>query len=170
MEMLLCVDTTTTAAGAAVVSATGEVDYSTAALLGERVRQAHRPPAAPRAVVVDLSGVEFLSAAGVGVLVVEHHRSRSSGVPMLVVAPNRSVRRTLAACDALSVLHVLTRSPATCAVRLAEALDAIAAVRPPPTAQRFDGRRAFAGRAFQATTARSAVAGGEQPVRRTRHA
>ncbi|HWO58575.1 MAG TPA: STAS domain-containing protein [Umezawaea sp.] len=121
MEMLLCVETTTTPAGVVVVVATGEVDFSTAGLLGERVREAHDVPAAPRALVVDLSGVEFLSAAGVGVLVVEHHRSRSRGVPLLVVAPNRSVRRTLAACDALSVLQVVADSPVSSAARLGEA-------------------------------------------------
>jgi anti-sigma B factor antagonist len=128
---LLCVTTTTTRAGAVVVVATGEVDFSTAPLLGESVREAHRLLAEPRAVVLDLSGVGFLSAAGVGVLVVEHHRSRRGGVPLVVVAPTRPVRRTLAACDALSVLHVVAQSPATCSVRLAEALNAHADLLPP---------------------------------------
>ena len=160
MEMLLCVETTTTPAGVVVVVATGEVDFSTAGLLGDRVREAHAVLATPRAVVVDLSGVEFLSAAGVGVLVAEHHRSRSRGVPLLVVAPNRSVRRTLAACDALSVLHVVAHSPAVRAGWLGEAPATRAAVDL-PTARRFGG---------PAFPVRSAGPGRGRPESRARRA
>jgi anti-sigma B factor antagonist len=101
-----------------VLTATGEVDISTIEFLAEHARHALGLVAVPRAVVIDLAGVRFLSAAGVGVLVVAHRRCARRGVPFLVAAPNRCVLRTLEACDALSVLHVVAtvgaRAGTTC--------------------------------------------------------
>jgi anti-anti-sigma factor len=103
-----------------VVTAIGEVDFSTTELLADRAREAHRLVAMPRAVVIDLTGVRFLSAAGVGVLVAAHRRCALRGVPLLVVAPDRRVRRTLEACDVLHLLHVVAESPAGSATTRAE--------------------------------------------------
>lgn len=112
MEILLSVENAPTPTGGVAVVARGEVDFSTAGLLDDRVVEADELVVPPRSVVVDLSGVTFLSAAGVGVLVAAHHRSLRRGVPLWVVVSHRSVLRTLTACDALSVLRVVDRSPA----------------------------------------------------------
>ncbi|HEX6340270.1 glycosyltransferase [Umezawaea sp.] len=123
MEHWLDVRESTTS-GAVVVTVTGEVDTATAPLLADRVARVRDA----RAVIVDLSGVRLLAAAGVTVLVTAHRACGGRGTPMWVVAPNRSARRALEACDLVSVLHVVAESPATTAAKLTDALETRASV------------------------------------------
>ncbi|HWO67343.1 MAG TPA: STAS domain-containing protein [Umezawaea sp.] len=99
--------------GVAVVTATGEVDMTTVGLLAERLDRVHDLVPAPRAVVVDLSGVRFLAAAGVAVLLTAHLACGERGVPLWVVAPNRAVRYPLEVCGLTSLLHVVAERAAT---------------------------------------------------------
>jgi anti-anti-sigma factor len=71
----------------------GEIDIATAPairrLLLAAISGGHGPLA------VDMSGVTFLGAAGVGVLVAAAHRAREAGGSLSLLAPSRQVRRLL---------------------------------------------------------------------------
>jgi anti-sigma B factor antagonist len=77
----------------ATVVLDGEIDIATApairriltaAISGEDVRLA-----------VDVSGVTFIGAAGIGVLVAAANRARQAGGGLSLLAPSRQVRRLL---------------------------------------------------------------------------
>lgn len=127
MEQLLHVELEASS-DTVVVTVTGEVDMSTAGLLADRMHEAHRLIATPRAVIVDLTRVRLLAAAGVTALLSGHLACQTRGVPLWVVAPNRFTRRTLYACGLESALHVVARSPAATAARLRSALESRALV------------------------------------------
>lgn len=80
--------------GAFVVAVHGEVDRSTSPLLCDRLLQ-HLRPARPR-LVVDLTDVSFLGAAGLTVLVTVREAAETAGVRMSLVAGTRVVLRPLA--------------------------------------------------------------------------
>jgi len=74
---------------------TGEVDILTAPAV-ERFLQAQISSTRPgTTVVVDLSGVEVLSAAGVGVLVRARHEANRRGVRLVADPISRRARRVL---------------------------------------------------------------------------
>jgi len=76
-----------------VVTATGEVDLSSASLLREAIG-AHL--LADRAdVVVDLSAVTFLDSTGLGLLVGAAKRARNAGGSLRLVCDNPRVLRVL---------------------------------------------------------------------------
>jgi anti-sigma B factor antagonist len=82
-------------ADAVVCTVIGEVDLATAPLLLERLQQACSDGA--RHLVVDLSGVTFFAAAGVGVL----HEARAAQAPtqeLLLVGKDRLLLRVLDVC------------------------------------------------------------------------
>jgi anti-sigma B factor antagonist len=80
-----------------VVRVAGEVDLWTAPVLGPYLTAG--PP-----LVVDLSGVTFLAAAGLTLLVTANRRCRDLGGSMTLVRPQRNVLRVLRLAN---VLHVL---------------------------------------------------------------
>lgn len=92
--------TTTQIDGAVVVTATGELDILTAPLLRTAIRAALDHPGA---VVVDLSGITFLSSTGLGVLVAADDAAaqtdRTAGAwrarLRLVLGHERPVRRPM---------------------------------------------------------------------------
>jgi len=127
MEQLLRVEVATSS-DTVVVTVTGELDTATADLLADRVDEAHRLVAAPRAVVLDLTGVRLLAAAGMTVLLTAHRAFAARGVPLWVVAPDRAARRTLRACGLESVLHLVDKAPTRAATRLSSALESHALV------------------------------------------
>jgi anti-sigma B factor antagonist len=96
--------TAISSASSATVVLDGEIDIATApaircflmaAISGGDVRLA-----------VDLSGVTFIDAAGVGVLVAAANRARDAGGGLSLLAPSRQVRRLL------GVLHLDATLPA----------------------------------------------------------
>ena len=76
-----------------VLTLTGEIDVATAVAVRSALRasfdEGHRD------VVVDLTGVSFIDAAGLGVLVGAQRRFARAGGRLRVEHPQRSVRRVL---------------------------------------------------------------------------
>jgi len=60
---------------------------------------------------VDMSGVTFIDAAGIDVLVVAANRAREAGGGLSLRAPSRQVRRLLGVLDLDAVLPAAQRSP-----------------------------------------------------------
>jgi anti-sigma B factor antagonist len=85
----------TTTAERTVVAVTGELDLARtdrlASLLGEEL------DLAPRALVIDLTGLAFCSARGLGVVLDAVSAARAAGVPVAVVAEGRAVLRPIKA-------------------------------------------------------------------------
>lgn len=98
-----------------VVHVIGEVDLSTAPLLDQALSEATAAPGA-RPVVVNLTQVGFLGAAGLTVLLAATRAGDDAGIPVVVVAcsgqpPHRTIitaglHRTLALIDSLDQARV----------------------------------------------------------------
>nr|WP_042181781.1 STAS domain-containing protein [Kibdelosporangium sp. MJ126-NF4]CEL13765.1 Anti-sigma F factor antagonist (spoIIAA-2); Anti-sigma B factor antagonist RsbV [Kibdelosporangium sp. MJ126-NF4] len=73
-----------------VLAVRGEIDTVTAPQLQAGVRQAL--PGAGRALVVDLSGVTFLSSAGLSVLVQAHQQAGEAGCELRIVTNSNTAR------------------------------------------------------------------------------
>jgi anti-anti-sigma factor len=67
-------------------------------------------PPTPAPLRVDLGGVDFLSAAGVRVLVAVHLRVRARGGQLVICNPNAVVRRTLRATRVNRVIPIVGSS------------------------------------------------------------
>jgi anti-sigma B factor antagonist len=81
--------------GCVVLVVHGEVDLGTGGRLTEAGADALHQ-AAGRPVVLDLSGLDFLSSSGLGVLVALDDEARDAGVPLrIVVDETRSVIRPI---------------------------------------------------------------------------
>ncbi|MCT2584488.1 STAS domain-containing protein [Actinophytocola gossypii] len=78
-----------------LVEACGEVDLVTALMLEEQLEYAEAIVVPPAPVVVDLSRVAFLGARGLGTLVHHHHRCRSLGSTLRIVAQQPEVLRPI---------------------------------------------------------------------------
>jgi anti-anti-sigma factor len=76
---------------AVVLTVAGEIDMTTAPALEDAVRQSLAE--GPAMLVIDLSGAEFFSSAGIAVLMLAHRNE--SGVALRVVATDRIVLRPL---------------------------------------------------------------------------
>lgn len=79
-----------------LVRVAGELDNVTASLLGATLVDAEEAVSPPAPVVVDLTGVSFLGAAGLTVLVDHHERCAALGGSLLIVPGSKAVRRALA--------------------------------------------------------------------------
>ncbi|MFC5754214.1 STAS domain-containing protein [Actinomadura rugatobispora] len=79
---------------AVVVHVEGEIDYTTADLLRERVRTAAEPLTPPR-VVLDFDRVTFCDSSGLGTLVSMWKTARAAGGDLLVARPPGIFRRIL---------------------------------------------------------------------------
>ncbi len=77
--------------GAIVLTVAGEIDMATSPVLENAVRDALTRT--PKRLVIDLSGAEFFSSAGITVLMLAH--SNRAGVALRVVAKDRVVLRPL---------------------------------------------------------------------------
>ena len=97
-----------------VLTATGELDMMTAPDLENAVREALSEQ--PAVLVIDLTNVEFLSSAGIAVLLFAHSDDR---VPLRVVAAERIVLRPLELSGLTSELaiHPTLRSALDRAIR-----------------------------------------------------
>lgn len=76
---------------AVVLTVAGEIDMTTAPALEDAVRKSLIER--PATLVIDLSGAEFFSSAGIAVLMLAHRND--SGVALRVVATDRIVLRPL---------------------------------------------------------------------------
>lgn len=93
--------------GAAVlVHVAGEIDYTTAPELAECLAEAVRSVTPPAPVVADLSGVRFLGAQGIGLLLDHQDLCLRRGSALVVVANTAAVLRPLKALELTSVLGV----------------------------------------------------------------
>lgn len=84
-----------TAGTAVVVRAVGEVDTATAPVLAAALRAGCGAARSPEPLVVDLTGLRFLAAAGLTPLVTTLLRCNERRVPLRVVAVRRNVLRPL---------------------------------------------------------------------------
>ncbi len=84
--------------GRAIVTACGEVDVATAPVLRQALMKASGAPdrdSGNHHVVVDLSGVTFLDACGLGVLLAAALRARRAGTDLILRNPSRLTVRLL---------------------------------------------------------------------------
>jgi anti-sigma B factor antagonist len=89
---------------AAIVHVAGEIDMATSGTMAEHVlgRLAERPAT----LVIDLSGVEFLGSAGLGVLIEASHNAQEAATTFRIVATAPPVLRPLEISGLLDVLPV----------------------------------------------------------------
>ena len=78
-----------------LVRVTGELDHVTAGTLGAVLADAETVVSPPAPVVVDLTGVTFLGAAGLSVLVDHHERCTALGSALLIVPGSKAARRAM---------------------------------------------------------------------------
>ena len=84
-------------AGAIVVSPYGKVDESTAQDFGGRLEQAvDEASGAVGKLVVDCSGIAYMSSRGLRALTLAKRKADGAGVRILLAAPNDIVREILA--------------------------------------------------------------------------
>lgn len=81
--------------GVVVVRATGDLDIATAPVLDEQLRAAEAIVVPPAHIVLDLTGVRFMSSSGLALLVQSHQRCEELGSSLRVVADNRAVLRPI---------------------------------------------------------------------------
>ena len=86
----------------AEVSVAGDVDLETAPRLSDVLAEAIGSRSGD--LTVDLAGVEFIDAAGIGVLVSAANQVRTSGARLVVRSPSPAVRRVLDAGELDGVL------------------------------------------------------------------
>jgi anti-anti-sigma factor len=86
-----------------VVAVNGEVDTATSPRLEQALAEAL--DAGPPVVWVDLAGVTFMDASGVGVLVSAAKRAQDLGGRLTLCAPSSAVLRVLDAADLQGLLN-----------------------------------------------------------------
>lgn len=77
---------------ATVLTVSGELDMASSPRLADAFRGLHL---APRRLIVDLSGLEFIDASGLHVLLQATERTRQAGIRLTVVNASRMVRKLL---------------------------------------------------------------------------
>lgn len=102
--MLLYIETTTTE-GVGIISARGEVDLSTADTLRAEIDDVFA--AGRRRVIVDLTDVEFIDSAGLGVLAGSHKKAEDAGIGFAVVTARQAILRPLEITKLVNVLTVV---------------------------------------------------------------
>lgn len=91
-----------------VLRAVGEIDMTTAPLLGERVNAHLEPDAVTLTqLVFDLTQVTFFASAGLAILAATHRECAERGIKMCVVANSHAVLRPLRITELDSVLTVV---------------------------------------------------------------
>lgn len=96
---------------AVLVHVTGELDCSTAQFLSDRLCEAVRSVVPPATVVVDLTGLRFLGAQGIGLLLDHQDLCLRRGSALVVVANTAAVLRPLQTLELTSVLGVRPSVP-----------------------------------------------------------
>ncbi|MEU7477010.1 STAS domain-containing protein [Lentzea sp. NPDC042327] len=103
-----CSITSESVGAAVVVHVAGEVDQVTADDLSDRLGEVVRPSAP---VVLDLTGLHFLGACGIRVLLEQHERCVRDGGSFAVVATSAVVLRPLRVLELEDVLNVRPSVP-----------------------------------------------------------
>lgn len=104
--------TTSETKGATVlVHVAGELDHSTAGELADCLDDAVHSVVPPSPVVVDLSGVSFLGARGIRLLLDHQDLCRRRGSALVVVANTPAVLRPLEVLELTAVLGVRSGLP-----------------------------------------------------------
>lgn len=98
--------TVTTTRESTVVAADGDLDNAVAPRLHDCLNR--EILVRPRAVLVDLSGVDFCSAGVIRVLLAAHSHARANGIPCAVVSARRAVARPI---SALGIDHLVPLHP-----------------------------------------------------------
>ena len=79
-----------------VLSPTGRIDHATAEQFRSALwRELEAPGGGPRRVVLDVSGLDYISSAGLRVLMLAAKHARSRGGLLMVAAPRPMVREIL---------------------------------------------------------------------------
>ena len=90
-----------------LVHAVGEVDLATAPLLNQALSEASAAPGA-RSVVVNLTKVDFFSAAGLTTLLTATRHGDDAGIPVVVVThPGQPPHRTITITGLHSALSLI---------------------------------------------------------------
>jgi len=84
-----------TRGGSIILHAYGDVDIATIAALADNLTTAERTVTPPSPVILDLSQIVFLSAAGLATLVEHTRRCTRQGTPLRVVADQYAVLRPI---------------------------------------------------------------------------
>lgn len=87
-----------------IVRAAGEIDLTSAAKVDDLFDEIEARPPVPRCVILDLTGVTFLSSAGLSLLIKTDRRMRDAGGSLFVVAGNRLVTRAITRTGLADVL------------------------------------------------------------------
>ena len=90
-----------------LVRVTGELDSVTADTLSATLTDAEAAVSPPAPVVVDLTGVTFLGAAGLSVLVEHHGLCGAIGSSLLIVPGSKAVRRAMTVTGLCSQLALI---------------------------------------------------------------
>lgn len=91
-----------------VVRAGGELDMLTAPRLSTQLDLAEAIVVPPAPVVLDLTGLTFLSSAGLSVLLAHHHRCAALGSRLEIVPGGHAVTRPLEVSGLDEVLTIAT--------------------------------------------------------------
>jgi anti-sigma B factor antagonist len=91
---------------AVIIRASGEIDLTTSPLLAEQLTREEGIPSAP--LVVDLTDVEFLASAGLGLLAEHSQRYAALGSRLIVVAGNRAVLRSIEITGLTEIITVVS--------------------------------------------------------------
>ena len=91
-----------------VVSLSGELDLATADRLRTRLQRVVAAEPAPASVVLDVSGLQFVDAAGIAVLLSAQRALAARGGRMSLRSPSRLVRRVVRVLD---LEHLLPLEP-----------------------------------------------------------
>ncbi len=94
----------TRSGGTAVVVLVGELDLATADRLRARLLAVVRTEPVPERVVLDVSGLAFVDAAGIAVLLTAQRALAAAGGTVLLRAPSRIVQRVV---KVLQLEHLL---------------------------------------------------------------
>ncbi|MDI2129014.1 STAS domain-containing protein [Yinghuangia seranimata] len=88
-----------------VVELFGELDIASAAALGDALEEVLEARRGAR-VVVDLSGLDFCDASGLGALVAGYHSAREQGGELRLVCPEGLTRRLLRITELTDLMRV----------------------------------------------------------------
>jgi anti-sigma B factor antagonist len=90
--------------GAVEIFLSGDIDVSNASLVLDQVRQALATE--PDAVILDASGVTFMSSSGVSALLASDRWCKDAAVPLVLRAPSRQVIRLLQLTATMALFDV----------------------------------------------------------------
>jgi anti-sigma B factor antagonist len=105
---VITLSTSTGEDGAVTVTVVGEVDTFTAPVLRSSLDTQLEQQ--PKALVIDLSGVQFLGSAGLAVLVETQKSARSRDVDLRLIATTRAVTRPLEVTGLIDLFTIVDGS------------------------------------------------------------